>query len=175
MKNRIRLIWAQASNGVIGRDGIMPWHLPEDLAHFRSMTTGGTVIMGRKTWDSIPEKFRPLPGRRNIVITRQDKWRAKGAETAGSLPEALDLCSTTQRIWVIGGAETYSQALPYASTAEITEIENTFSGDAYAPMLGPEWTAVEAGRWLQSESGLRYRFVTRQRSNGFVNTQAQGL
>ena len=175
MKNRIGLIWAQASNGVIGRDGIMPWHLPEDLAHFRNKTTGGTVIMGRKTWDSIPEKFRPLPGRRNIVITRQSKWRAKGAETAGSLKEALDLCSATLRIWVIGGAETYSQALPYASTAEITEIESTFSGDAYAPMLGPEWVEVEAGPWLQSESGLRYRFITRQRSSAFADTQAQGL
>ena len=175
MKNRIGLIWAQASNGVIGRDGIMPWHLPEDLAHFKSKTTGGTVIMGRKTWDSIPEKFRPLPGRRNIVITRQAKWRAKGAETASSLQEALTLSPPTLRTWVIGGAETYAQALPFASTAVITEIENTFSGDAYAPMLGPEWVETEAGPWQLSQSGLRYRFITRECQRSFADTHAQNL
>ena len=90
---RINLILARAANGVIGRDGALPWHLPEDLAHFKRQTMGAPVIMGRRTWDSLPPKVRPLPGRRNIVITRQAQWQADGAERAGSLLEAVQACA----------------------------------------------------------------------------------
>lgn len=103
---QIALIYAVAANGVIGRNGSMPWHVPEDLAHFRALTSGCPVIMGRKTWDSLPERFRPLPGRRNIVITRQDGWQARGAEVAHSLEQALEVARSTQAdtVWVMGGA-----------------------------------------------------------------------
>ena len=107
---RINLIFARASNGVIGKDNSMPWHLPEDLAHFKRLTQGCPVIMGRKTWDSLPPRFRPLPGRSNIVITRQPIWQAEGALHASSLPEALQLSGDVPEVWVIGGAEIYRQA-----------------------------------------------------------------
>ena len=171
----IALIAALAKNRVIGDQNRLLWHLPEDMRYFRDTTRGNPVIMGRKTWDSIPERFRPLPGRRNIVITRQKNWRAKGAETASSLQEALTMSPPTLRTWVIGGAETYAQALPFASTAVITEIESTFSGDAYAPMLGPEWVEMDASPWQVSQSGLRYRFITRECQRSFADTHAQNL
>ena len=104
----LRLIYARAANGVIGQDGTMPWHLPEDLAHFRTLTQGCTVLMGRKTWDSLPPRFRPLPGRRNIVLTRQPDWSETGAERASSLREALQLCEQEAVVWVIGGAQIQS-------------------------------------------------------------------
>ena len=96
------LIFARARNGVIGRDNQMPWHLPEDLAHFKATTLGQPVIMGRKTWDSLPPRFRPLPGRLNVVITRQPHWVAEGAQVAHSLPEALALCPSASQPWVMG-------------------------------------------------------------------------
>src|SRR5574344_2581894 len=102
---QIALIYAVAANGVIGRNGSMPWHVPEDLAHFRALTSGCPVIMGRKTWDSLPERFRPLPGRRNIVITRQSDWQAEGATTVHSLEQALQAARATQAetVWLNGG------------------------------------------------------------------------
>lgn len=148
------VIWAQSANGVIGRDGTLPWHLPEDMAHFRALTAGATVIMGRKTWESLPPRFRPLPGRRNIVLTRDATWA--DSERAAGLAEALDVDGD---VWVIGGASVYAEALPLVDIAEITEIDETFDGDVIAPALGVEW--VEAGptpEWSTSENGLRYRF-----------------
>ena len=115
--SRINLIYARAANGVIGKDGAMPWHLPEDLAHFKQLTQGCPVLMGRKTWDSLPPKFRPLPGRTNIVITRQADWQAEGAQRADSLEEALRLAGAAPEIWIIGGAQIYAQAEPLASCA----------------------------------------------------------
>lgn len=153
------LIFARARNGVIGKAGGLPWHLPEDLAHFKQVTMGCPVIMGRKTWESLPERFRPLPGRANIVVTRQPNWQAQGATRAASLLEALALCQGQQQAWVIGGAEIYAQALPLANTAEVTEIEADFEGDALAPRFGPEWQEV-ARRRQRSASGLDYSFVT---------------
>jgi dihydrofolate reductase len=100
--------------------------------------------MGRKTWDSLPPKFRPLPGRLNIVITRQSDWQAAGAQRAGSLDEALRHCPAGGDAWIIGGAEIYAQTLPLASTAVVTDIEAPFDGDAFAPQFGPDW--VETGR-----------------------------
>jgi dihydrofolate reductase len=155
------LIFARARNGVIGTDGGLPWHLPEDLAHFKRITLGCPVIMGRKTWDSLPERFRPLPGRLNIVVTRQSSWAAAGAARAGSLPEALVLCAEHPRVWVIGGAQIYNQALPLAQVAEVTEIEADIEGDAFAPSFGSQWIEVARERH-RSANGLDYSFVTYQ-------------
>ena len=159
---RLHLIFARASNGVIGRDGRLPWHLPEDLAHFKRTTLGCPVIMGRKTWDSLPPKFRPLPGRANIVITRQAGWQPQGAVRAGSVAEAVAACAGAADAWVIGGAEIYAQALPLADTAVVTEIDSPFAGDALAPTLGAEWT-LQAEPWQTAANHLRYRFVTWRR------------
>jgi dihydrofolate reductase len=154
----IALIYARAANGVIGKDGTMPWHLPEDLAHFRQLTQGAPVIMGRKTWDSLPPRFRPLPGRTNIVVSRQADWQHDGALRAGSLEAALQLCASEPRVWVIGGAQIYAQALPLAKRVEVTEIAREFDGDAHAPTLGAEW--VEHSRSTHvAASGLPYSFV----------------
>ena len=160
----LHLIYARAANGVIGKDGVMPWHLPEDLAHFKRVTMGHPVIMGRKTWESLPTKFRPLPGRLNIVVTRQKDWKADGEKSsevkiAHSLEEAKTLCDTTTDAWVIGGAEIYAQALPLATSVIVTEIEASFEGDAYAPVLGHAWREAKS-EYLLSQSGLPLRFVT---------------
>ena len=161
----IGLIFARAENGVIGKDGVMPWHLPEDLAHFKHVTQGHPVIMGRRTWQSIPPRFRPLPGRRNIVLTRQPGWHAEGAETACDLPEAIGLCAGAPQVWIIGGAQIYAQAEPLARIAEITEIHAPFAGDVHAPALGTDWreTARESHT---AANGLCYSFVRYQRGGG---------
>ena len=155
----IALIYARAANGTIGKNGAMPWHLPEDLAHFKRLTSGCPVIMGRKTWDSLPERFRPLPGRRNIVVTRQDDWSQNGVQRASSLPEALQMCGRDGgTVWVMGGAQIYAQALPLAQSAVVTEIDAAFDGDAFAPPFGPEW--LEASREAHTSStGLHFSFV----------------
>jgi dihydrofolate reductase len=164
---QINLIWAQASNRVIGKSGTMPWHLPEDLAHLKRTTLGYPVIMGRKTWDSIPPKFQPLPGRTNIVLTRQSDWQASGAQRAIDLREALLFCeqlpSKPSAVWVIGGAQIYAQALPLAHTVVVTEIDAAFDGDAFAPALGKEWRETQRESHT-SAKGLAYSFVTFARS-----------
>jgi dihydrofolate reductase len=162
---QLHLIFARSRNGVIGKDGGLPWHLPEDLAHFKRTTLGCPVIMGRKTWDSLPPKFRPLPGRLNVVVTRQDDWKAAGAVVAHSLSDARAACPADSTAWVIGGAELYSQALPLASTAVVTEIDADFEGDAFAPQFGPEWVETSQQQQLSS-TGLSLRFVTYQKSSG---------
>lgn len=159
MSARINLIYARAANGVIGQAGTMPWHLPEDLAHFKQLTQGWPVVMGRKTWESLPPKFRPLPGRLNLVITRQADWAAAGATAVASLPQALACCADSAEIWVIGGAQIYALAEPLAQRAEVTEIAQSFAGDAFAPTLGPAWR--ETGRAAQiSAKGVHFDFVT---------------
>ena len=155
----VHLIYARAANGVIGKDGAMPWHLPEDLAHFKRLTQGHPVIMGRKTWDSLPARFRPLPGRANIVVTRQADWNEIGAQRASSLREALQLCENAEQVWVIGGAQIYAQALPLADELVVTEIDADVEGDAYAPAIGPEWQEV-AREALVAGNGMRLAFVT---------------
>ncbi|MCS5722402.1 dihydrofolate reductase [Herbiconiux sp. CPCC 203407] len=173
----VALVWAQARDGVIGEGGGIPWHLPEDLAHFRELTGGSTVVMGRKTWDSLPERFRPLPARRNVVVTRQEGWTAEGAETAGSLEQALGSGApgNTRRdgsgdggqpVWVIGGGEIYRQALEFADRLEITEVDLEAGGDTRAPDAGPGWVreVTPAEGWLESRTGIRYRFVSLTRA-----------
>ncbi len=156
---KLHLIYARARNGAIGKDGQMPWHLPEDLAHFKRVTLGQPVIMGRKTWDSLPPKFRPLPGRLNIVITRQTQWNADGALRATSIEEAMQLCGDVPDAWIMGGAEIYRQAVPLASTALVTEIDADFEGDAFAPELGAGWRKVQREAHTAA-NGLGFAFVT---------------
>jgi dihydrofolate reductase len=159
---RIHMIFARAANGVIGHNNAMPWHLPEDMARFKRLTTGRPVIMGRKTWDSLSPKFRPLPGRTNVVITRQSGWKEPGAEPATSLADALAQCAAAEEVWIMGGAQIYEQAVPLADRIEVTEIAQDFEGDAYAPQLGPEWQ--EAAREdHESVNGMKFSFVTYQK------------
>ncbi|MEV1243499.1 dihydrofolate reductase [Nonomuraea sp. NPDC050022] len=152
----IGLIWAQSANGVIGRDGTLPWHLPEDLKHFRSLTAGATVLMGRRTWESLPPRFRPLPNRRNLVLSRTPQ---EGVETFPDLQQAL--ATAAGDVWVIGGAAVYRAALPFADRIVVTEIREFFAGDTYAPDTGRSPDSV--GPWQESSTGLHYRFVTRDR------------
>ncbi|MET7355832.1 dihydrofolate reductase [Streptomyces mirabilis] len=158
------LIWAQTLDGVIGADNAIPWRLREDMAHFKATTLGHPVVMGRKTWDSLPPRFRPLFGRRNIVVTRDPQWVAEGAERAGSIAQALELAGDplepagpAAAAWVIGGGEIYRAALGYATTLSVTEVDSTVKGDIYAPTLGPTWKVAEDQGWQSSASGLRYR------------------
>ena len=130
------LIAALTRQGVIGREGALPWHLPQDLAHFRELTRGHPVIMGRKTWDSLPPRFRPLPGRRNVVVTRQTHWEAEGAQRAASVEEALHTLADADRVFIIGGSQIYAQALNRADTLELTIIDQDIQGD----VRFPEWS-----------------------------------
>lgn len=159
LRMKLHLIMARAANGVIGKNGTMPWHLPEDLANFKKLTLGKPVIMGRKTWESLPAAFKPLPGRLNIVITRQKDWTAEGAKTANTLLEAMGMCPPDGNAWVIGGAEIYKLAMMLASTAVVTEIDKEFEGDTYAPAFGASWKEVSREAHT-SASGLGYSFVT---------------
>ena len=156
---QLSMIYARARNGVIGHNNQLPWHLPEDMARFKRLTHGWPVIMGRKTWESLPPRFRPLPGRTNIVITRQPDWQAPGASVANSLQNAIAQCGETARAWVIGGAQIYTAAEPLADRIEVTEIAQDFEGDAYAPQLGPQWV-VAARENHVSSSGLSFSFIT---------------
>ena len=156
---RLHLIWAQARNRAIGLQGALPWHLPEDMAHFKLKTAGCPVIMGRKTWQSLPLKFKPLPGRRNIVLTRSEAWQETGAEPSRTLQDALLKCEQSPDVWVIGGAEIYAQALALADTAEVTEIDADFAADAFAPVFGPNWVKT-AGSPQVSANGLKFSFNT---------------
>jgi len=154
----VGLIWAQSTSGVIGRNNGIPWRLPEAQARFKELTTGHTVVMGRLTWESLPAKVRPLPGRRNVVVTRQAGYVADGATVVGGLDEAL----TDDETWVIGGAQIYGLALPMATRCEVTEVDVELrreDDDAVAPVLDEDWVGTE-GDWLTSASGLRYRLFS---------------
>ena len=152
---RICLIAAIAANRVIGRNNALPWHLPADLKHFKALTMGHPVVMGRKTYASIG---RPLPGRRNLVITRDRAYSAPGCEIVHSLDEAIAACGGTEEIFIIGGAELYRESLPRAHRLEFTEIHTDFQGDATFPQfpLG-EWR--EARREIHdAEADVPFRF-----------------
>jgi dihydrofolate reductase len=166
MTAKIGLVWAQAHGGVIGADGGMPWHVPEDLAHFRQVTSGAAVVMGRRTWESLPPRFRPLPGRRNIVVSRNAEWAEEGAERMPSLDAALEAVAGDDWAWVIGGGELYAQSVARADRLEVTELDVTVDGDTFAPTVAGWITArtePEQG-WQVSGSGIRYRFVSYVRS-----------
>ena len=149
-------IWAQAGNRVIGRDGRLPWSLPEDLQLFKETTSGTTVVMGRRTWDSLPPAVRPLPGRVNVVLTGQAGWTAPGAIAVHS--PAAALAAADGDVWVIGGASVYEALLPLAERLLVTEVAGDFEGDTHAPALGAEWLPDDPDpAWLTSRTGLRYR------------------
>ncbi|QZY53370.1 dihydrofolate reductase [Leucobacter tenebrionis] len=185
------MIWAEArgadGRGAIGRDGGMPWRLPEDLAHFKSTTWGAPVIMGRRTWESLPERFRPLPGRENLVVTRDSGYAAEGATVVASLEEAVartagvvrgEYEAHLQRLaedsgascqdpgawparaaWIIGGGRLYRAAMPIADELVVTRIElDVPDADTFAPGIGPEWELVDPGAPRVSKTGLGYRF-----------------
>jgi dihydrofolate reductase len=157
---RVGLVWAQSTSGVIGRGGDIPWRVPEDLARFKQVTMGHTVVMGRRTWESLPARVRPLPGRRNIVLSRQADFKADGADVLGSLEQASTVLEAEPQTWVIGGAQIYLLALPHATRCEVTEVDIDLprdDDDALAPVLDDTWLA-EMGEWQLSRSGLRYRF-----------------
>lgn len=159
----ICLIYARAANGTIGRDNAIPWHLPADMARFRQLTHGCPVVMGRKTWQSLPPRFRPLPGRTNIVVSRNaaldTPLQAAGALRADSVPAALALAAQHgDTIWVIGGAQIYAQALPLADRIEATVIHHPFEGDALAPEPGPQWIQT-AREDHTSDQGWDYSFI----------------
>lgn len=158
------MIWAQARGRVIGRGGSIPWHLPEDLAHFKATTDADPVIMGRASWFALPPRVRPLPGRRNVVLSRRPDFRPEGAEAAGSLEEALALVAG-EDAWIGGGAEVYAQAMPRADILVVTDIDFDVDGDAFAPVIGPEWEVAEqdAG-WRTSRTGPRFRVTTYRRA-----------
>jgi dihydrofolate reductase len=162
----IGMIWAQASNGVIGRGNAMPWHLREDFEHFRALTTGHPVIMGRRTWESLPDKSRPLPERTNIVITSNSAWAEDGALRATSLMDALGLAHRqdgAEQIWIIGGGRVYSEAVHIADTAVITMVDAAVEGDTFAPVLDATWSLADPSQaegWNTAANGMRYRFET---------------
>jgi dihydrofolate reductase len=151
------LVWAQARGGVIGAGGRLPWHLPEDLRLFRELTTGSTVVMGRRTWDSLPERFRPLPGRRNVVLTTDPSWAADGAERVGGVEDVLARADGGN-LWVIGGGRVYAAFLPHADRVVVTDVDTAVDGDTWAPQLGAEWARVSRAPrtgWATSTTGLR--------------------
>lgn len=169
-------IWAQARDAagrpVIGAQGAIPWHVPEDFAHFQRTTAGHPVVMGRLTWESLPGRVRPLPGRTNVVVTRRPGWSDVGAVVASSVPAALDLARRApggDEVWVMGGGQVYAEAMALADRLVVTEIDLVVDGDAYAPAIDPAaWAPVDApddGGWVPSSGadGLRFRVRTYER------------
>ena len=156
----IELVVAHSSNRVIGRDGGLPWRLPGDMRHFRELTLGHAVLMGRRTFESLPDRFRPLPGRQNLVLSSNGGFEAPGAGVYRDLSAALEACR--QSCFVIGGARTYEEALPLSQRIHATEIEAEIEGDVYFPTIGQGWRCVEQSARL-SENDLVYRFRTYER------------
>ncbi len=159
--SELGLIWAQSTSGIIGRNGGIPWQLPEDLARFKALTMGHTVVMGRRTWESLPAKFRPLPGRKNVVLTQQTDFIAEGATVARSLDEAL----TDPDTWVVGGEQIYTLVMPLADRCEVTEVDIDLpcdDADVLAPVLDDTWVGTP-GEWQTSRAGVRYRWHSYRR------------
>ncbi len=157
------LIAAVARNGVIGRNNDLVWRDPKDSRRLREVTMGSPVIMGRKTWDSLPERFRPLPGRRNIVVTRQSDWRDRGADTAGSLEEALRYTQACAKVFVIGGAALYAAALPMADELMLTEVAADLEGDIRFPDWDRDAFEEVSREPLVDASGVAFAFVSYRR------------
>ena len=160
MAQHIALIAAVARNGAIGRDNALLFHEPADQKHLRQTTMGCPGIMGRKTWDSLPARFRPLPGRRNIVLSHDAAFTAAGAEVAASLPEALALVHAAPRVFVLGGAQLYAQALPLAHMLVLTEIDADLPGDVFFPAWDRTQFTEHSRSSQRTASGVAYEFVT---------------
>jgi dihydrofolate reductase len=163
---KISLLAAVAQGGVIGRDNTIPWRIPEDVARFRTLTMGHPVVMGRRTWESIPDRFRPLPGRRNVVVTRNPAWHAEGAERAASLDDALELLAGAPQVFVIGGGELYAAALPFADELLLTEIDMAVAGDTVFPPFDPAVFEEASREPHVSADGTRFAFVAYVRRPG---------
>lgn len=161
-RTRIYLVVALARNGVIGAQGKLPWHLPEDLQHFKKLTLGHPVIMGRRTWQSLG---RPLPGRENIVVSRQPGFAAPGASVAASVQAAIALCAGEPLAFVIGGAEIYAAALPLADGLVITEIDRDYAGDTRFPDWDRMAWRVSQKETHTSKEGVRFDFVLYERAS----------
>nr|MBL8409673.1 dihydrofolate reductase [Dechloromonas sp.] len=158
--SNIVIIAAVARNRVIGRDNQLIWNIPEDMAHFKALTAGHTVLMGRKTWESLPPRFRPLPGRRNIVISRQADYAAPGAELATSLEAGIALAKADEAIFIIGGADIYRQAMMLADRLEITEVDLTPEGDSWFPEItGDVWQETQR-KTPPGQTGTGFSFVS---------------
>ncbi len=153
----ITLVLAMAENGVIGKDGAIPWRIAEDMKRFKSLTLGKPVVMGRKTWDSLPRK--PLPDRLNIVVTRQPGWSAHGAVTALSFDDALDKAQNAADVMVIGGGEIYRASLAKADRIELTQVHRTFDGDAHFMFDQSGWKEIARSDHATAD-GLAYSYVT---------------
>ena len=162
----LSLIAAVARNGAIGKNNELLWHEPEDLKHFRRVTMGCPVIMGRLTWDSLPVRFRPLPGRRNIVITRNPNWAAPGTENASSITQALALSPDAPKIFVIGGAELFALALPLADELVLTEIDADLQGDKFFPPWDRTQFSVTSHEPHVGTDGVGYNFTTYKKIQG---------
>lgn len=160
MSREIVLILARAANGTIGADGKLPWNIPADLKRFKALTIGKPMIMGRKTFDSLPGL---LPHRRHVVLTRGRDWQAEGAEVAHDVDTALALAGDGE-VSVIGGAEVYSLFMPLATRIELTEVHRDYSGDTTMPRPGPEWTEVAREEHPASDGRPAFAFVTLRRA-----------
>ena len=160
-----RAVVAAGLGGEIGFGGDMPWHIPEDLRHFRQLTVGHPVIMGRATWLSLPR--RPLPGRRNIVLSRDPGFRAEGAETAASVEEAIAMCPPPEIPYIIGGGKVYEAAMPWLTRIDLTRVEARFpEADTFFPELQEQhWIMTGASETLVSSCGLSFRFETYESSD----------
>lgn len=156
----IFLIYARADNGVIGRDNALPWRLPADLKRFKALTMAKPMVMGRKTFESLPGL---LPGRRHVVLTRDAKWQAEGAEVAATVEQALDLAGPGE-VAIVGGAEIYRLFLPLANRVELTEVHGQFAGDTVMPPLGAEWHEVQREEHEAQGERPAYAFVTLRRN-----------
>ena len=164
-KTSLSLIAAVARNGAIGRGNALLWHESADQKRFRAVTMACPVVMGRRTWDSLPERFRPLPGRRNIVVTRDPRWQAAGAERAGSLDAALALAEGAAKVFVIGGSQLYALALPRADELVLTEIGADFAdADVFFPAWDRSAFALTSAEDHVSAAGVPYRFATYRRA-----------
>ena len=159
----ISLVVAVAQNRAIGKDNHLLCHLPEDMRHFREVTLGRPVIMGRKTWESLPEAFCPLPGRNNIVVSRNAAYQAEGAIVASSLEEAIAQAGNVEQINIIGGADIFRLALPMADVLDMTEIDASFDADTFFPEFLPEDWQETSRKTQQSESGPTFSFVEYRR------------
>jgi dihydrofolate reductase len=156
---KLSVVAAVARGGVIGRAGTIPWHIPEDSRRFRDLTVGHAVVMGRRTWDSLPGRFRPLPGRRNVVVTRSPEWSAEGAERAASLQDALALLADEPNVFVIGGSELYAEALPLADELLLTEIDACVDGDVFFPPFDAADFAEVSRDSRTAQDGTAFAFV----------------
>ena len=161
---RVGLVWAEAANGIIGKAGVLPWHLPEDLAHFKAVTLGGTVVMGRKTWESLPERFRPLPGRMNIVLSRNPAFhKPEGVLHATAFTDAMSKLAhedKIERIFVIGGQQIFKEAIvhPLCERIYLTKILQSFNCDAFLPPI-PAAFQEDNRAEIFEENNIRYYFA----------------